>query len=76
MVNVRFRGVELEESAKSEEARRRNPAVEAERELLDTVGEAYIPDVANIGWWFSVFFEMAFAFLHFYMFYDCYFVLL
>ena len=49
MVNVRFRGVELEESAKSEEARRRNPTAEAEEELLDSVGEAYSPHAANIG---------------------------
>ena len=42
MVSVRFRGVELEESAKSEEARRRiNTTAEAERELLHAVGEAY-----------------------------------
>jgi hypothetical protein len=49
MVNVRFRGVELEESAKSEEARRRNPTAEAERELLDSLAESYLPDAANIG---------------------------
>ena len=49
MVNVRFRGVELEESAKSEEARRRNPSAEAERELFNSVGEAYLSEAANIG---------------------------
>ena len=49
MVNIRFRGVELEESAKSEEARRRNPTAEAEREFLDSVGEAYVPEAAGIG---------------------------
>ena len=49
MVNIRFRGVELEESAKSEEARRRNPTADAERELLDSVGEAYLSENANIG---------------------------
>ncbi|XP_028399053.1 solute carrier family 25 member 46-like [Dendronephthya gigantea] len=51
MVNVRFRGVELEESAKSEEARRRNPTAEAEREFLNSVGEAYIPEAAGIENW-------------------------
>ena len=51
MVNIRFRGVELEESAKSEEARRRNPTADAERELLDSVGEAYLSDTANIENW-------------------------
>ena len=49
MVNIRFRGIELEESAKSEEARRRNPTADAERELLDSVGEAHLSDTANIG---------------------------
>ena len=53
MVSVRFRGVELEESAKSEEARRRiNTTAEAEGELLHAVAEAYSsnhPDGPSIG---------------------------
>ena len=50
MVNVRFRGVEPEESAKSEEARRRvNTTAEAEGELLHALAEAYNPDGPTIG---------------------------
>lgn len=49
MVNARFRGVELEESEKSDEAKRQNPTSEAEQELLHSMREAYLAENVNIG---------------------------